>query len=59
MKRKRFSEEQIAFASRQAESGTTIEEICCKMGGLGADILSLEKSLRPHGCRRDPAPEAA
>lgn len=30
MKRKRFSEEQIAFALRQAESGTTIEEICCE-----------------------------
>ena len=33
MKRKRFSEEQIAFALRQAESGTRIEEICRKMGG--------------------------
>lgn len=32
MKRKRFSEEQIAFALKQAESGTTIEEICRKMG---------------------------
>jgi putative transposase len=32
MKRKRFSEEQIAFALRQAESGTMIEEICRKMG---------------------------
>jgi putative transposase len=32
MKRKRFSEEQIGFALRQAESGTTIEEICRKMG---------------------------
>ena len=32
MKRKRFSEEQIAFALRQAASGTTIEEICRKMG---------------------------
>lgn len=31
MKRKRFSE-QIAFALRQAESGTTIEEICREMG---------------------------
>jgi putative transposase len=29
---KRFLEEQIAFALRQAESGTTIEEICRKMG---------------------------
>jgi len=32
MKRKRFSEEQIAFALRQAEGGATIEEICRKMG---------------------------
>lgn len=32
MKRKRFSEEQIAFALRQPESGTTIEDICHKMG---------------------------
>jgi hypothetical protein len=29
-KRKRFSEEQIAFVLRQAESGTMIEDICCK-----------------------------
>ncbi len=32
MKRKRFSEGQIAFALREADSGTTIEEICRKMG---------------------------
>ena len=32
MKRKRFTEEQIAFALRQAESGTSVEEICRKMG---------------------------
>lgn len=32
MKRKRFSEEPIAFALRQADSGMTIEEICRKMG---------------------------
>ena len=31
MKRKRFTEEQIAFALRQAESGTSVEEICRKM----------------------------
>lgn len=31
MKRKRFTEEQIAFALRQAESGTTVDEICRKM----------------------------
>ncbi|MEP3430461.1 MAG: transposase, partial [Roseibium sp.] len=32
MRKKRFSDEQIAFSLRQAESGTTIGEICRKMG---------------------------
>ena len=32
MKRKRFSESQIAFALRQAESGTAVEEIIRKLG---------------------------
>jgi putative transposase len=32
MKRKRFSEEQIAFALRQAEAGSSVEEICRKLG---------------------------
>lgn len=32
MPKKRFSDEQIAFALRQAESGTTVGEICRKMG---------------------------
>jgi putative transposase len=32
MKRKRFSEEQIAFALRQAESGTPVAEVIRKMG---------------------------
>ena len=32
MKRKRYTDEQIAFALRQAESGTTVEEICRKLG---------------------------
>ncbi len=32
MKRKRFTEEQIAFALRQAEAGTPVEEVCRKMG---------------------------
>lgn len=31
MPKKRFSDEQIAFAFRQAKSGTTIGEICRKM----------------------------
>lgn len=32
MKRKSYSDEQIAFALRQAESGTAVEEICRKLG---------------------------
>ena len=32
VKRSRYSEEQIAFALRQAESGTTVTEVCRKMG---------------------------
>ena len=32
MPKKRFSDEQIAFALRQAETGTTVGEICRKMG---------------------------
>ena len=32
MKKSKFTEEQIAFALRQAESGTTVAEVCRKMG---------------------------
>ena len=32
MKRKTFSEEQIALALREAEAGTPVTEVCRKMG---------------------------
>jgi putative transposase len=32
MKRKRFTEQQIAYALRQAESGTPVAEVCRKLG---------------------------
>jgi putative transposase len=32
MKKSRYSAEQVAFAMRQAESGTAISEVCRKMG---------------------------
>ena len=32
MKKSRFTDEQIAFALRQAESGTPVEEVCRKLG---------------------------
>ena len=32
MKKSKFSEEQIAFALRQAETGTRVAEVCRKLG---------------------------
>lgn len=32
MKRSKFTEEQIVFALRQQELGTSVEEVCRKMG---------------------------
>ena len=32
MPRKRFTEEQVGFALRQADAGTAVTEICRKMG---------------------------
>jgi len=32
MKRKRYTDEQIAYSLRQAEAGTAVTEICRKMG---------------------------
>ncbi|MFN3132452.1 IS3 family transposase [Roseibium sp.] len=43
MPKKRFSDEQIAFALRQAESGTTIGEICRKMGIAEATFYRWKK----------------
>ncbi len=43
MPKKRFSEEQIAFALRQAESGTSVVEICRKMGVADATFYRWKK----------------
>lgn len=32
MKKTKFTEEQIAFALKQADTGTSVDEICRKMG---------------------------
>lgn len=32
MKKSRFTEQQIAFALRQAESGASVRDVCRKMG---------------------------
>jgi putative transposase len=43
MKRSKFTEEQIAFALRQAESGTAVAEVCRKMGISEATFYNWKK----------------
>ena len=43
MKKSRFTEEQIAFALRQAETGTKVSEVCRKMGVAEATFYNWKK----------------
>ncbi len=43
MKKSKLTEEQIAFALRQAESGTTVAEVCRKMGISKATFYNWKK----------------
>ena len=55
MKKSRFTEEQIAFALKQAELGTAIAEICRKMGVSEATFYLWKKKyggLGPSELRR-------
>lgn len=45
MKRSKFAEKQIAFALKQAESGTRIEEVCRKMGISQATFYAWRKKF--------------
>ena len=49
MKKSRYSEEQIAFALRQAESGTPIVEVCRKMGISEQTFFRWEKKFAGMG----------
>ena len=55
VKKSRFTEEQIAFALKQAELGTPIEEVCRKMGVSDATFYNWRKKyggLGPSELRR-------
>ena len=43
MKKKRFTEEQITFALRQAESGTPVEEVIRRLGVSEATVYRWKK----------------
>jgi putative transposase len=43
MKKSKFSEAQIAFAIKQVESGTPVEEVCRKMGISDATFYNWKK----------------
>ena len=65
MKKSRFTDQQIAFALKQAETGTPIEEVCRKLGisqqtfyrwkkkfaGLGTEELRRLKQLEEENKR--------
>lgn len=65
MKRSKFTEHQIAFALKQAETGTSVQEVCRKLGvseatfynwkkkygGLGISELRRLKQLEEENCK--------
>jgi putative transposase len=45
MKKSRYTDEQIAYALRQGETGTRVEEICRQMGISDATYYNWKRSL--------------
>lgn len=45
MKKSKFTEDQIAFALKQAELGTAVEEVCRKMGISAATFYLWKKKF--------------
>lgn len=55
MKKSKFTDQQIAFALSQAEAGTSVEEVCRKMGISQATFFRWKKvygGLMPSEVRR-------
>ncbi|WP_460924926.1 transposase [Pontibacter brevis] len=40
MRKTKFTEAQITFASKQSETGVSVAEVCCKMGISEASFYS-------------------
>lgn len=45
MRGKRFTDEQIAFALKQAETGVSVAEVCRKMGTLESTFFNWKKKF--------------
>ncbi len=45
MKKSKFSDQQIAFALQQAETGTAVADVCRKLGISEATFLQVEGPL--------------
>ncbi len=46
MRKSRYTDEQVAFALKQAELGTPVAEVCRKMAVSEASVLPLEAEVR-------------
>ena len=49
LKRSKFSEEQVAYALRQAESGTGVGDVCRQVGISEATFYAWKKSVCASG----------
>ena len=49
MKKSKFTEEQIAFALHQAQTGTSVEEVCRKLGISQATFYAWKKKFSGMG----------
>ena len=59
MKKNKDTEEQIAFALKQAELGTPVSDVCREARDRRTDILPLEKQIRWDAAKRHEAAPAA
>ena len=59
MNRSKFSEEQVAYALRQAESGTLVGDVCRQLGVSEATFYGVEEEVRAPWRERAPPPAVA